>query len=112
MSGYFYLSKTGTVCYGYIGNYYTAWEDPMNRYLLITTRTPQFNPADIPGHYEHLENLKLRGQLELYGPFSDTSGGAYLIKASSFEEAFALGSADPLIKSGSSTLIVKEWVTN
>lgn len=82
----------------------------MNRYLLITTRTPQFNPDDIPGHYAHLEMLKHQGQLELYGPFSDSTGGAYLIRASSLEEASAIGLADPLVKSGSSTVTVKEWL--
>ncbi|CAM5786056.1 YciI family protein [Brevibacillus borstelensis] len=80
----------------------------MNRYLLITNRTESFNSVDIPGHYEQ---LKQNNRLELYGPFSDVSGGAYLIKAESLEEAIAIGNADPLIKSGSSTLSVKEWLT-
>ena len=83
----------------------------MKRYLLLTTRTAQFNPEDLPGHYEHLESLKQRGQLELSGPFSDKTGGAYLIQATSWEEAVAIGNADPLIKGGSSTVVVKEWLT-
>ncbi|WP_134686016.1 YciI family protein [Brevibacillus migulae] len=83
----------------------------MTRFLIITNRTPNFNANDIPGHYEHLENLKKNNRLELYGPFSDSTGGAYLIKAESFEEAVLIGSSDPLIKSGSSTVIVKEWLT-
>jgi len=58
-----------------------------------------------------LENLKKNNRLELYGPFSDSTGGAYLIKAESLEEAVLIGNSDPLIKSSSSTVIVKEWLT-
>lgn len=83
----------------------------MNRYLIITNRTPNFNSNDIPGHYEHLEHLKRNGRLELYGPFSDSTGGAYLIQAESLEEAVLIGNSDPLIKSGSSTVTIKEWLT-
>ncbi|AHV99541.1 hypothetical protein [Paenibacillus sabinae] len=50
----------------------------MNRYLIITERTERFNPDDIQGHYEHLDQLKKENRLEMYGPFSDSSGGAYL----------------------------------
>lgn len=47
----------------------------------------------------------------MYGPFSDASGGAYLIRAGSLEEAKRIGHADPIIKTGSSTIVVKEWMT-
>jgi uncharacterized protein YciI len=81
----------------------------MNHYLLITTRSDQFDTNDIQGHYDHLDRLKSAGQLELYGPFTDATGGAYLIKASSLEEATLIGNSDQLIKNGSSTLAIKEW---
>jgi uncharacterized protein YciI len=103
-------AKTGETCVT-ITLKTVSQGETMNRYLLITNRTESFNSADIPGHYEHLEQLKQNNRLELYGPFSDVSGGAYLIKAESLEEAIAIGNADPLIKSGSSTLSVKEWLT-
>ncbi|AKG36722.1 hypothetical protein VK70_21210 [Paenibacillus durus ATCC 35681] len=79
------------------------------KYLLITARTEHFNPEDIAGHYEHLDRLKKEGCLEMYGPFSDATGGAYLISASSLAEAEEIGNADPLIRRGSSTVTVKEW---
>lgn len=82
----------------------------MNRYLLITTRTEKFDANIIPGHYEHLENVKRNGRLDLFGPFGDSTGGAYLIKAESMEEAVIIGNSDPLIKTGSSTLTIKEWL--
>jgi uncharacterized protein YciI len=88
-----------------------TWRDiSVNHYLLITTRTDAFDANDIKGHYDHLERLKSEGLLELYGPFSDTTGGAYLVKASSLDEATAIGYLDPLIKNGSSTLVIKEWL--
>jgi uncharacterized protein len=80
------------------------------QYLLITTRTDNFNPDDIQGHYDHLERLKIEGRLDMFGPFSDSTGGAYLIKASSLNEATKIGYSDPLIQNGSSTLSIKEWL--
>lgn len=82
----------------------------VNYFLLITTRTNKFNADDIKGHYDHLEQLKKEGALEKYGPFSDGTGGAYLIKAASLEEATKIGNLDPLIQNGSSTLTIKEWL--
>lgn len=81
----------------------------MKHYLLITTRTSSFNEVFIRPHYEYLNKLKERNQLEAYGPFSDGKGGAYLIKGGSLEEATTIGHSDPLVKSGSSTVEVKEW---
>ncbi|WP_249930768.1 YciI family protein, partial [Paenibacillus polymyxa] len=40
----------------------------------------------------------------------DGTGGAYLIKAASLEEATKIGNLDPLIQNGSSTLTIKEWL--
>jgi len=79
-------------------------------FLLMTTRTETFNPDHVDGHYQHLNQLKSEGLLEMYGPFGDATGGAYLIKSDSLEEAARIGQADPLIQGGSSTLIVKEWI--
>ncbi|MEW8987078.1 hypothetical protein HHO41_15040 [Bacillus sp. DNRA2] len=83
----------------------------MNKYLFITTRTEKFDPEQIPAHYEYLNRLKKENKLEMYGPFSDATGGAYIIRAGSFTEAQRIGQLDPLIKSGSSTIVVKEWMT-
>jgi uncharacterized protein YciI len=82
----------------------------MKHYLLITTRTSSFNQEFIQPHYDYLNKLKEKKQLEAYGPFSDGKGGAYLIKSDSLEEAIQIGHSDPLVKSGSSTVIIKEWI--
>lgn len=81
----------------------------MFRYLVTTFRTPQFQPSVIEAHYAFLDELRQEGKLELAGPFTDKSGGAYLIKAASLEEAKALAFSDPVHTSRSSIVAVYEW---
>lgn len=81
----------------------------MKRYLVLTLRTPRFDPAVIEAHYSHLDALKARGALEAYGPFADRSGGAYLVRAESLEEARGMAFADPVHVTGSSQVSVYEW---
>jgi uncharacterized protein YciI len=81
----------------------------MFRYLITTFRTPQFQPSVIDAHYAFLERLRAEGRLELAGPFTDKSGGAYLIRAASLEEARALAFSDPVHTSKSSIVTVYEW---
>jgi uncharacterized protein len=81
----------------------------MYRYLVLTTRTPQFLPSVVPEHYAFLDRLRQEGKLELSGPFTDQSGGAYLIKAASLEEAKALAFSDPVHTTNSSLVTVHEW---
>jgi uncharacterized protein YciI len=81
----------------------------MLRYLVTTIRTPQFQPAVVAEHYAFLDRLRQQGKLELAGPFTDQSGGAYLIKAASLEEARALAFSDPVHTSRSSIVTVYEW---
>jgi uncharacterized protein len=81
----------------------------MKRYLVLTLRRPQFDPAVIAPHYAHLAQLRERGQLELSGPFTDSSGGAYLIRASDLDAAHAIAHDDPLHVTGASEVRVYEW---
>ena len=83
----------------------------MKRFLVMTLRTPRFDPAVIAPHYAHLEALRAQGALELWGPFADRSGGAYVLRAGSLEDAQAMAFADPLHLSGSSEVTVREWNT-
>jgi len=82
---------------------------PMKRYLVLTLRKPAFDPAAIEPHYAYLDALRARGQLELAGPFTDRSGGAYLLLADSLDDARAIAHTDPVHVSGSSELVVREW---
>lgn len=81
----------------------------MFRYLVMTVRTPQFQPSVIDAHYAFLERLRQQGRLELAGPFTDKSGGAYLIRASSLDEAKSLAFSDPVHTTQSSLVSVYEW---
>jgi uncharacterized protein YciI len=81
----------------------------MKRYLVLTLRTPQFDPAVLVPHCLHLDQLRARGQLELSGPFADRSGGAYLVRAASLDEAQAIAFSDPVHVTGSSRVMVYEW---
>jgi uncharacterized protein YciI len=83
----------------------------MYRHLVIAIRTPQFLPAVIDEHYAFLNRLRQEGKLELAGPFTDKSGGAYLIKAANFDEARALAFGDPVHTTNSSMVTVYEWNT-
>lgn len=82
---------------------------PMKQFLVLVMRTPRFDPALIPAHRAFLEDLKDRGALDAFGPFSDQSGGAYLIRAESLEQARAMAFADPLHAAGLSEVSVREW---
>ena len=81
----------------------------MLRYLVTTFRTPQFDSSVIEAHYAFLDDLRQQGKLELAGPFTDKSGGAYLIRAENMEEARALAFRDPVHTSKSSIVTVYEW---
>jgi len=78
-------------------------------YLITTFRTPQFDPSVIEAHYAFLDTLRAQGRLELAGPFTDKSGGAYLIKAANLEEAETIAFSDPVHTSKSSVVTVYEW---
>ena len=79
------------------------------RYLVLTRRTAAFDEAVIGPHHAHLDALRGQGRLELAGPFSDRSGGAYIVRAGSLAEAEAIAFADPLHVRGCSEVTVHEW---
>lgn len=81
----------------------------MFRYLVTTFRTPQFQTAVVDAHYVFLDRLRAQGKLELAGPFTDKTGGAYIIRAGSLEEARALAFSDPVHTTKSSIVTVHEW---
>lgn len=81
----------------------------MTSYLVMVMRTPQFQDAAIAPHQAFLEDLRCNGQLELAVPFTDKTGGAYLIRAESPAAAQAVAFADPLHTTRSSLVTVHEW---
>ena len=81
------------------------------RYLVLAMRTPHFSDEAIAPHVAFLDALRSEGKLEMTGGFSDKSGGAYVLRVTSMEEAQALVAVDPLTTSGSSVVTVYEWNT-
>ena len=81
----------------------------MKRFLVMLMRRPQVDLAVVPLHQEFLESLRAQGRNEMSGGFADKSGGAYLLRAESLEEALVIAHSDPAHTSGGWDVIVYEW---
>lgn len=81
----------------------------MNRYLVLVMRTPAFDAALIEPHRRFLAALREQRRIELAGGFSDASGGAYLLRAASIDEAVEIAHRDPLHVASASLVRVHEW---
>ncbi|HUA81917.1 MAG TPA: YciI family protein [Dyella sp.] len=81
----------------------------MNRYLVMLMRRPQLDPAVVPLHQQFLQLLRDEGRNEMSGAFGDKSGGAYLLRAESMEEALHIAHRDPAHTSGGWDVTVYEW---
>jgi uncharacterized protein YciI len=79
------------------------------KYLVLTMRRPDFDADVVPKHYDFLESLRDRGILEQAGPFTDRSGGAYVITAPDLDDARRTAEQDPLHTEDCSTITVREW---
>ena len=79
------------------------------KYLVIALRTAEFDTTYIDKHHAYLQKLRDLGKLETTGPFTDKSGGAYIILAGDISEAKEIAYQDPLYQSKSSTFTVYEW---
>ena len=79
------------------------------KYLVMTIRTPTFDAQVIPAHYRFLDDLRDQGMLEQAGPFTDKTGGAYVLTAHSMDEALRLAQQDPLHLQCCSTIEIWEW---
>lgn len=79
------------------------------KYLVLTIRKPSFDDAVRSEHYSFLQSLRERDVLEQAGPFTDRTGGAYVIRAGSLQQAQALAEADPLHLRNCSLVTVYEW---
>lgn len=84
----------------------------MKRFLVMLMRRPQLDLAVVPLHQQFLESLRERGHNEMSGGFADKSGGAYLLRAASLEDALAIAHSDPAHTSGGWDVTVYEWNTH
>lgn len=83
--------------------------DSEHLYLVLVMRTPSFQAVAGDAHQAFLAGLIGKHQLEMTGPFTDGTGGAYIIRAPNLAAATELAHSDPLHTTGSSTLTVHEW---
>ncbi|HEU5046255.1 MAG TPA: YciI family protein [Rickettsiales bacterium] len=81
----------------------------MIKYLVMTTRKPTFQQSAIEPHYAFLDELRKQGKLEYAGPFTDKTGGAYLLKVKDMEEAKSIAFRDPVYTTNSSDIKIYEW---
>jgi uncharacterized protein YciI len=84
----------------------------MKRFLVMLMRRPQLDPAVVPLHRQFLESLREQGRNEMSGAFADQSGGAYLLRAQSLEEALDFAHADPAHTSGGWDVTGYQWNTH
>lgn len=84
----------------------------MNRYLVLLMRRPQLDPAVVPLHRQFLDELRAQGRNEMNGAFGDRSGGAYVLRAASLDEALAIVHRDPAYTSGGWDVTVREWLAS
>ncbi|HEY4294251.1 YciI family protein [Luteibacter sp.] len=83
--------------------------EPLHLYLVLAMRTPAFQADAGEAHQAFIEDLIEQDLLELTGPFTDLSGGAYILRASDMDTATQIVHSDPLHITGSSTLSIHEW---
>lgn len=83
--------------------------EPLHLYLVLAMRKPAFKPEAGEAHQAFLADLIGQDLLELTGPFTDGSGGAYILRAADLATAMRVAHSDPLHITGSSTLTVHEW---
>ena len=81
----------------------------MNRYLVLVMRNPGFDTSLIDAHLHFIDELRAQQRIELSGGFGDRSGGAYLLRADSLDEARTIAERDPLHTQRASTIAVYEW---
>ena len=79
------------------------------KYLVLTMRKPTFDDGVRADHYAFIDSLRARGLLEQAGPFTDRSGGAYVIRAEDLGEARTIAHQDPLHLRNCSRMTVFEW---
>jgi uncharacterized protein YciI len=79
------------------------------KYLVLTIRKPTFDASVIDAHYSFLAELRSRGLLEQAGPFTDRTGGAYVLAADNLEQARRTAEQDPLHVHNCSVVTVYEW---
>jgi uncharacterized protein len=90
---------------------------PKRYFVLTHAPGPAWDHAkgfrDQPGlehHLGYMQGFFDQGKIVLGGPFLDNSGGMMIFDLATLDEAQAIASADPTVKSGLLTVTVKPWL--
>ncbi len=81
----------------------------MKHFLVWIEHLPAFTGKSVEAHQQYLMTLQESGVLIANGPFQDRTGGAYILKARSLEEAGRIAERDPMLVDGGSAYKIKEW---
>lgn len=81
----------------------------MPLFLVVLLRRPVVDPEAIAAHAVFLDALRAEGRVERSGPFTDKTGGAYLLRAADLAGAQALVARDPACTSGGWDITIHEW---
>lgn len=81
----------------------------MKLYLVMAMRRANLDLALVAPHKQYLAELAAQGRIERTGPFSDGSGGAFVLRAEDMEEARSLIHGDPGYIGGGWDITFYEW---
>jgi uncharacterized protein YciI len=81
----------------------------MNKFLVIIERKPGFSGNSIPEHRTFLQSQRENDCLISAGGFIDQTGGAYVLQAKTYEDAFQIMKADPMFAENECVYKLKEW---
>ena len=91
--------------------YFVVFQSPGPKWVAakLYNEQPQFGD-----HVKYMEECHARGKIVLSGPFMEGAGvmalgGMTVFRAADLEEATALGTEDPTVKSGMLKVEVKPW---
>lgn len=98
------------LCYLKVSNY--KWGDELKKFLVFIERKPSFTGHSIQAHREFLQRVRENQVLIQAGGFEDGTGGAYVLAATSIEEAYEIIRKDPMNRENEAVYTVKQWNMN
>jgi uncharacterized protein YciI len=76
---------------------------------LLVTGPSQDVEAALPGHHEHLRDLRTAGRLRAAGAFRQGDGFLDIFEAKDLVEAEQTARSSPLVEGGLGAWMVREW---
>jgi uncharacterized protein YciI len=91
--------------------YFVVFQSPGPKWVAGTAYNEQ---PEFGHHVQYMEECHAKGKIVLSGPFMEgvgvmASSGMTVFKAADLEEATALGTEDPTVKSGMLKVEIRPW---